>query len=113
MITHVVLLKPRADLTAADRHAFVAAFERAMRDIPTVRSVRVGRRVMHTGGYEQGMPDTADFLALIEFDDVDGLREYLHHPAHAELGALFNRILTSALVYDFETDGVEALQRFV
>src|SRR5947199_5400813 len=45
MVTHVVLMKPRADLSADERRAFVAAFERATREIPSVVAVRVGRRV--------------------------------------------------------------------
>ena len=102
MIAHVVLLKPRPDLESADRRAFVEAFERAMRDIPTVRAVRVGRRVTHGAGYEQQMPDTADFMAVIDFDDLVGLQTYLRHPAHQELGTLFGESLASALVYDFE-----------
>ena len=41
MVSHVVLMTPRADLSATDRRAFVDAFERALRGIPTVRSVRI------------------------------------------------------------------------
>ena len=110
MVTHVVLMKPRADLSADDRQAFVAAFERALREIPTIRQVRIGRRVMHGAGYEQAAPDTADFLAAIDFDDVAGLQAYLRHPAHDELGARFGQSLSGALVYDFEVGGVEALR---
>jgi hypothetical protein len=49
MVSHIVLMKPRADLTPAERQAFVAAFERAVREIPSVRHVRVGRRIVHGG----------------------------------------------------------------
>ena len=102
MLVHLVLLKPRLDLTPSNRRAFVDAFERAVREIPSVRGVRVGRRVIHGAGYERAMPDTADFMALIEFDDLVGLRSYLAHPAHKELGRLFGELLTSAWAYDFE-----------
>jgi hypothetical protein len=102
MVTHVVLLKPRLDLTADERAAFVNAFERAVRDIPDVRGVRVGRRVTHGAGYEAGMPDTADFMAVIDFDDLTGLQTYLRHPSHAELGELFGKLLSAAWVFDFE-----------
>jgi hypothetical protein len=109
MIAHVVLLKPRADLSLEQREAFVAAFEKAIREIPTVRGVRVGTRVRHGAGYETAAVDAADFLAIIDFDDLEGLREYLHHPAHAELGELFGASLSAALVYDFAVGGVEDL----
>lgn len=111
MISHIVLMKPRAELLPADRGALVDAFERAIREIPTVRAVRVGRRVTHGAGYEQAMPDIADYLIAIDFDDAAGLQTYLGHAAHEALGARFNQSLSSALVYDFEVDGLEEILR--
>jgi hypothetical protein len=112
MITHVVLMRPRPDLSDADRMAFVASFERAVRTIPSVRGVRVGRRVLHDAGYEKISQPAVDYLALIDFDELDGLRAYLEHPAHSELGARFSTSLAGALVYDFETGGVETITRW-
>jgi hypothetical protein len=105
VISHLVLFRPKADLSSADRAGLVAAFTRAMREIPDVRSVRVGRRVTHGAGYEETAPNLADFFIVIDFDDLPGLQAYLRHPAHADLGARFNRALDSALVYDFEVGG--------
>jgi Stress responsive A/B Barrel Domain len=113
MITHCVLLQPKVDLTKVDRRAFVTAFERAVREIPSIRGVRVGVRVKHGAGYEQGMPDAAEFLAVLDFDDLDGLKAYLTHPAHAELGMLFGKSLSSALVYDFEMGDVQMLEHLI
>lgn len=110
MVTHLVLMKPRPDLSAAEREAFVAAFERAVREIPGIRGVRVGRRVTFGAGYEKTAPDTADILAAIDFDDLAALQAYLRHPAHEALGACFGRSLRAALVYDFEVGGGEALR---
>lgn len=108
MTSHIVLMKPRAGLTAGARQAFVAAFERAVREIPTVRQVRVGRRIVHGAGYEARVPD-ADYVAIVDFDDLEGLQTYLRHPAHAELGALFRESLSSGLAFDFEVGGLEDL----
>jgi hypothetical protein len=105
MVSHVVLMKPRADLSAVDRQALIDAFEGAMRGIATVRNVRIGTRVVHGAGYEQSAPDTADYLVVIDFDDLDGLQTYLRHPAHEALGARFTKSLKSALVYDFAMNG--------
>ena len=102
MLWHVVLMKPRPDLSRSDRASFIDAFKRAVREIPTVRDVRVGKRAMHGAGYEQGTSDAADYIAIIEFDDVVGVRTYLRHPAHAELGARLGQSCSSARVYDFE-----------
>ena len=110
MVTHLVLMKPRPDLPAADRDAFVDAFKRAARDIPDVRSVRIGRRVRHGAGYERDVLDAADYLAAIDFDDVAGLQAYLRHPVHEELGRRFVTSLSAAVVYDFEVGGLELLE---
>ena len=113
MVWHVVMMKPRADVSPRDRADFAAAFERAVREIPTVRHVHIGTRVTHGAAYESGMPDSADVLAAIEFDDVAGLQAYLRHPAHDAVGAMFGKLLSSALVYDFEVSGIEALQKII
>lgn len=111
MLWHVVLMKRKPDLAPADRTAFADAFKRAVREIPTVRGVRVGKRVTHGAGYEHGTPDAADYIAVIEFDDVAGVQTYLRHPSHAELGARFGLSFSSAWVYDFEVGeaGLSAL----
>jgi Stress responsive A/B Barrel Domain len=109
MVWHLVLMKPRPDLSGAARHALLDAFEHACRDIPTIREIRVGRRLRHGARYETGMPDTADYVIALAFDDLAGLQTYLAHPAHDELGALFNQSLSSALVYDFEVGGMAEL----
>jgi hypothetical protein len=113
MVWHMVLMKPKADLAPADRAAFVNAFKRAVREIPVVRGVRVGRRVTHGAGYEHGMLDAADYVAVIEFDDLAGLQTYLRHPAHAEVGARFGQSLSSGWVYDFEVSRMEVLEKLI
>lgn len=112
MITHLVLMRPRPDLTEDDRTAFVRAFERAVRGIPTVRQARIGRRVIHGASYESTAPPL-EYVATIDFDDLDGLKTYLHHPAHAELGDLFGSVLASAMVFDFDVGGVDDAARLV
>ena len=113
MVWHVVLMKPRPDLSSGDRPALVDSFNRAVREIPTVREVRVGRRVAHGAAYEAAAPDSADFMVSIGFDDLAGLQAYLRHPAHEELAARFYRSLSSALVYDFEGSGLEGLEKLL
>lgn len=109
MVSHIVMMKTRPDLSAGDRGRLVAAFERAVRDIPTVRDVHVGRRIRHGAGYEAGMPDTADYFVMIEFENLAGLTAYLRHPAHEDLGVRFNDSVAAALVFDFEGVGLERL----
>ena len=111
MVSHVVLMTPKPDLSDADRHAFVAAFERALKEIPTVRGVRIGRRVLHGANYESLAPSGGEYFAAIDFDDLAGLQAYLAHPAHDELGARFYQTLSRAAVYDYEIGGWDERDR--
>jgi hypothetical protein len=110
VIWHLVLLKARDGLGTEDRQALIGAFEKAVREIPTVRDVRIGRRIVHGAGYEATSPDVADFMVSIAFDDLPGLQTYLNHPAHKELGRLFSESVGSAPVYDFAVEGIDGLK---
>jgi hypothetical protein len=110
MIAHVVLFKPRADLSADARRQLAASFETALTQIPSIRRARVGRRITHGRGYEASMTVDYQFAAVLEFDDEAGLRAYLEHPAHEQLGSQFFDVFDRALMYDFElTEGATGL----
>jgi len=101
MIAHVVLFRPRAHLPATERARLGAAFSEALREIPSIRRASVGARVLHGRGYEALMRTNYSHAAILEFDDVAGLRAYLEHPAHEALGTLFFDLFEEALMYDF------------
>ena len=109
MIAHVVLFRPRTDLGGAARDALASAFERALREIPSIRRARVGRRVTHGRPYEALMQVDCQYAAILEFDDISGLSAYLEHPAHEQLAAHFFNAFEDALMYDFEMSGSAAL----
>lgn len=102
MIAHVLLFRPAADLIPAEREALIAAFERALLDIPLIRRASVGRRCLTGRAYEQAMREDYPFIATLEFETEADLRAYLDHPAHAELAERFFQSMEAALVYDFE-----------
>ena len=108
MLTHVVLFKPRPGLAGPDADALIAAIERAARDIPAVRRFEVGRRTAMPPAYPAGAPPDFPFVAMVWVDDRAALDAYLAHPAHQALGAAFNAALGAALVFDFDTETVEA-----
>lgn len=110
MVAHVVLFRPRAGLTPDERTALVEAFFRALRDIPGIRRASIGKRVVHGRPYEDLMSEDYDFAAVLEFDDLGGLTQYLRHPAHADLGRRFFASFEAALIYDYEmSDAVSGL----
>ena len=109
MIAHIILFRPRSDLSTDQRRAVLEAFTAAVTRAPTVRRVRMGRRIRHgRPGYEQLMRDDYEYAAVLEFDDLAGLTAYLDHPAHAAAGPHFTSSGAIALAYDYEM--VEAME---
>ncbi len=103
MIAHVVLFSPRPDLEEEGWRRLLDALRHTASSVPAVRRFRVGPRVTHgLPGYEQAMRDSYEYAAIVEFDDLEGLKAYLAHPAHADLGAHFTRSAARALAYDYE-----------
>jgi hypothetical protein len=102
MIAHVVLFRPRADLSTDARQALAASFEAALTQIPSIRRARVGGRIVIGRGYEALMRVDYAYAAIIEFDDRAGLIAYLEHPAHQQLASQFFSAFAEALMYDFE-----------
>jgi hypothetical protein len=114
VIAHLVLFRPRADLPEATRRELGEALTTAIRDIPSVRRARVGRRVTHGRPYESLMRVPYEYAAVIEFDDLDGLQAYLTHPAHDALAARFFAAFEEALMYDYELEeGAGAIARLL
>ena len=103
MIAHVILFRPKPELSAADRGAIIEALTTAVSAIPTIRRCRVGRRIRHgLPGYEQAMGEDYEFIVMIEVEDVAALKAYLQHPSHASLGRHFTQSAAAALAYDYE-----------
>ena len=102
MITHLVLFRPKADLTNDQRRAFVAALEHALTNIPLIQRARVGRRLTLGRQYDRLNAHDFPFVAMLEFAREADLRAYLEHPAHDMLGAQFYVTSEAALVFDFE-----------
>ncbi len=102
MLFHIVLFRPRPNLTDAERQAFIDAMIDARRQIPSIRRFHVGQRITTGREYERAMTTDFTFAAVIEFDDLDGLRAYLEHPAHERIGRLFSEAAETTFVYDYE-----------
>jgi hypothetical protein len=101
MIVHVILYKPRTDLADSMRHQILEGLATAATAIPSIRRLRVGKRVIHgRPGYEQAMRTDFEYAVIVEFDDVGGLTAYLAHPAHNAIGGHFTA--SDSLAYDYE-----------
>ena len=102
MIAHVLLFRLRDDVPIPEQRALVEAYAAALRDIPSIRRAHVGRRVLMGRSYEAAMRTDYPYAAILEFDDADGVRAYLDHPAHVDMATRFAAAAVERLVYDFE-----------
>lgn len=103
MIAHTVLFQPGASVGPETKAAILESLIRAIGQCPTVRACRIGRRVRHgLPGYEQQMHADYQYLLVVEFDDIGGLRAYLEHPAHNAIGGFFTSAASASLAYDYE-----------
>lgn len=108
MITHVVLFRPRGDLSPAARTELADAFKAVLRKIPSIRRAHVGKRFLHGRAYETRMHVDYQYAAILEFDDPACLQAYLEHPAHQKLASQFSEAFEQALMYDFDLQEGEA-----
>jgi hypothetical protein len=108
VVEHIVLFKPRAGLTDAQRQTLAATMKEAIRDIPHLRRARFGHRVFTGRPYEQMMRADYPFVAILEFDDHAALKAYMVHPVHERLGEVFFECFEDALMYDYALDEGEA-----
>lgn len=114
MILHVVLFRPRKELSADARRGLAEALRRAIDEISAIKRIRIGRRRTHGRPYEQLMREDYTHAAILEFEDMAALRAYLEHPSHADLGARFFECFEQALMYDFDVrDGHAGLAALI
>ena len=102
MISHVVLFRPRAALTAEERTTLIESLKAAVTGIPEIKRTTVGKRLLlNRPGYETQMAEHFEYSAILEFDSEADLRAYLDHPAHTGLGRLLFTSADAVLAYDF------------
>lgn len=105
MIVHVVLFRPRPDLSTDDRRALIDAWASALKEIPSIRRAQVGARIRIGRSYEALIRADLPYAAILEFDHADALRAYLDHPAHEAVSTRFFAAIADTLIYDFEMEG--------
>ena len=102
MISHVVLFRPKASLSPADRAALIDAVQHAVSGIPSIKRTTIGKRILlNRQGYETQMAEHYEYSATIDFETEKDLRAYLDHPAHAHLAKLLFTSASAVLAYDF------------
>jgi hypothetical protein len=112
MIVHLVLFNPKPEASPESLRSFARTIHESCRRIPSIERVRIGRKTTFDAGYARSFGDqTYRYVAILEFGDEDGLKQYLTHPLHAELGRMFwenceSTVVVEARAMDGTADGV-------
>jgi len=103
VISHIVLFNAKPNLSRADVQVFAQQLRATMVAAASVRRATVGRRIPISSDDRRDFGDaTYEFAAIVEFDDKNGLTEYLKHPMHQDLGRLFWLHCASTVVLEVE-----------
>ena len=95
MITHIVLLQPKPDISHAEINAVLKQVQTLQETIPGIIDVEVGpNRSMNHQGYTYGF--------IMHFVDRDHLTAYAPHPAHRVVSDELVRICHHIIDFDLE-----------
>lgn len=95
MIAHLLLVKPRPDLTDQER----AELEETVPRLATVPGVRSFAWGPDFSGRSKGYA----YAAVMYFDSRDALDAYAVDPTHREIVTIFDRLTVERLVVDYKT----------
>lgn len=96
MIIHIVLGKPRDDLSGDERQELDEALS-ALDGVPGVMAMTWGRDISGRGkGYTTA--------AVMQFESRETLDQYQIHPEHQRVVQVLNRLMPDRLIVDYVTD---------
>lgn len=112
MVLHLVLYETKPGVTEPEITAFRSVLSDACTTIPSIRQVRTGRTVDLGIGYEhRSAGQNFGYVAVFEFDSVDGLKAYMAHPAHTALAEQFWKHCERTMILDVEAEDPRAFRR--
>jgi hypothetical protein len=95
MITHVVLLQPKAGISSEEINAALKQVQALQTAIPGIVDVQIGENSsMNQQDYTHGF--------IMHFVDSDHLKAYAPHPAHRIVSDKLVRICHSIIDFDIE-----------
>jgi len=94
MITHVVLLKPKAEVSQAEITLALDHVRALQQAIPGIVSVQAGENLngVNNHGYTHGF--------VMQFTDAEVFRGYAPHPAHQPVSEELQRICQGIIDFD-------------
>lgn len=97
MLRHFVFMKYKKGTSDAHIDEFCARIRGLTADIPEIRSVEIGRDVLH-------LARSWDLLLAMSFDSREALDVYQVHPAHQAVIAFNSPQLAEVGSVDFEVE---------
>lgn len=95
MITHVVLLNPKTEVSADEIERVLDHVRGLQKDIPGIIETRVGKNLSaNHQGYTYGF--------VMHFVDKEHLKAYAPHPAHQVVSRELQAICESIIDFDIE-----------
>ncbi len=96
MITHVVLLKPRPNISQTEIATALDHVQALQQAIPGIVSVKTGENLngSNNQGYTHGF--------IMQFTNAEFFKGYAPHPAHQPVSEELQRICQSVIDFDIE-----------
>jgi len=95
MISHIVLLQPKAEVTEEEITAVLSHVQGLQQHIPGIVETQVGRNLsVHHQGYVYGF--------VMRFVNAEHLKAYAPHPAHQVVSEELQNICQSIIDFDIE-----------
>ncbi|HEX6540411.1 MAG TPA: Dabb family protein [Ktedonobacterales bacterium] len=95
MVRHVVMFKLNSQVTEEERNHWMESVRHLANEIPDVRNLTLGSDVLR-------LPRSYDVALVVDFDSLEGLLTYEHHPAHVAVAAVSRALASHAASVDFE-----------
>lgn len=96
VLRHIVLLTFKDSVPPAERAALLDAIRGLQAKVPSIRSLELGENL------GPGRADPYTHVALVTFDDRDGLAAYASHPEHVLVSARIRDATARMLAVDLE-----------
>lgn len=95
MIRHVAVFRFTPDFTEAQRRHWMSLLRALPAQIPQLLSMSVGADLV-------GGPASYELAIVADFADLEGLKAYNAHPAHAEILRISGPVKTALATVDFD-----------
>ena len=95
MLKHIVFMKFKPEVTAADIAELKRGLGGLSAAIPEIEAFEFGQDILHT-------ERSWDFALVSAFDDLEGMKRYQVHPDHQVVLKKVRAMSDSIVVVDFE-----------